>query len=128
MDAAAAHRLILQYVEGWKLGNGEMILDTLNPECVIIESYGPTYRGTEMVTCWIKAWFVDGNCVTRWDVSSFYYSDDTCFFEWDFQCIFGGNPGGFEGASIARFKNGRIVYLREYAMTAPRYDWQGVWL
>jgi hypothetical protein len=36
-----------------------------------------------------------------------------------------GKRGGFEGASIARFKNGKIVSLREYAMTAPRYEWQG---
>ncbi len=127
MDASAAHQLILQYVEGWKLANSDMILDTLHPECVVIESYGPTYRGMDTVARWIKAWFVDGNCVNSWDVTSFHFADDTCFFEWDFRCTYDGNRAGFEGSSIARFGTEKIIYLREYAMTAPRYEWQGVW-
>lgn len=100
-----------------------MILDTLDPECVVIESYGPIYRGSEMVGQWIDAWFVDNNCVDRWDVTSFHNADGTCFFEWVFECTFAHNCGGFEGASIAQFKNEKIIFLREYAMTAPRYEW-----
>jgi len=32
---------------------------------------------------------------------------------------------GFEGASLAQVSQGKIISLREYAMTAPRYEWEG---
>jgi len=28
---------------------------------------------------------------------------------------------------VARLEDGRISYLREYATTAPLYDWTGTW-
>jgi len=36
-------------------------------------------------------------------------------------------PGSFQGASVARLTGERISYLREYATTAPLYDWTGTW-
>jgi hypothetical protein len=33
----------------------------------------------------------------------------------------------FEGASVARLRGDKISYLREYATTAPLYDWTGTW-
>lgn len=29
--------------------------------------------------------------------------------------------------ALARLADGRISYLREYATTAPLYDWTGTW-
>jgi hypothetical protein len=66
-----------------------------------------------------------GNRVTRWDITSLYSAGETCFFEWDFECLFEGDVAGFEGASIARWDETRLAYIREYAMTAPRYEWSG---
>lgn len=37
------------------------------------------------------------------------------------------NCGAFDGATVARLDQGRIAYLREYATTAPLYDWTGAW-
>lgn len=125
MNNTTAKQVILAYTEGWKEQNREKILSCLDPECVVIESYGPTYRGLEMVSRWFDSWFGSGNRVNRWDVTSFYIVDDTCFFEWIFACTFEGKPAEFEGASIAHFQNEKIIFLREYAMTAPRYEWQG---
>ncbi len=125
MHDADAHRLILTYVQGWIAADREHILGTLDPACVIIESYGPTYRGRDMIARWIDSWFAPGNIVTRWDVTSFFATDETCFFEWIFECRYAGNLGGFEGASLTRVSQGKIIHLREYAMTAPRYEWEG---
>ncbi|GCE06863.1 nuclear transport factor 2 family protein [Dictyobacter aurantiacus] len=125
MNASSFNHLILTYVEGWKAGDRDQILGTLDPACVVIESYGPAYRGTDMVGRWIDSWFAPGNIVNRWDITSFFEGDDFCCFEWTFECTYDGHRSGFEGASIACFNNEKIVYLREYAMTAPRYEWDG---
>ena len=125
MHDAVAHRLILTYVQGWIAADREQILGTFDPACVIIESYGPTYRGKDMIARWIDSWFAPGNIVTRWDVTSCFATDEICFFEWIFECRYAGELSGFEGASLARVSNGKIIHLREYAMTAPRYEWEG---
>jgi ketosteroid isomerase-like protein len=125
MSVASADQLVHTYVEGWKTGDREKILGTLDPECVIIESYGPTYRGREMVGRWIDSWHAPGNRVERWDVTSLFVSGDVCFFEWVFECTYDGERAGFEGASIAHVRDGKLVTMREYATTAPRYEWQG---
>src|SRR5579884_4006607 len=125
MGDASPDQLVLNYVEGWKIGDREKILSTLDPACVVIESYGPVYRGKEMVGRWIDSWFAPGNTVNRWEVTSLYVANDACFFEWFFDCTHAGKRSGFEGASLARIANEKITSLREYAMTAPRYEWEG---
>lgn len=125
MDTTAIHPLILAYVEGWKETDREKILSTLDPACVIIESHGPTYRGKDMVGRWIDSWFAPGNIVNSWDITSCFVRDDICFFEWIFECTSEGTRGGFEGASIAHIHQGKIAFLREYAMITPRYEWKG---
>jgi SnoaL-like domain len=125
MNEASAGQIIHAYVEGWKAGDRAKILSTLDPKCVIIESYGPTYRGIEMVGRWIDSWHAPGNRVNRWDVTSLYLADEICFFEWVFECTYAGERSEFEGASIASLCAEKIVWLREYAMTAPRFEWEG---
>lgn len=78
-----------------------------------------------MVGRWFDSWFDPGNRVNRWDVTSFYTTGDVCFFEWIFTCTFEGELHEFEGASIAHFHDEKIIFLREYAMTAERYEWKG---
>jgi len=125
MNDASPNQLIVTYVEGWKSGDREQILSTLDPACVIIESYGPIYRGKAMISRWIDSWLAPGNIVNRWDVTSLYITNEACFFEWSFECTYAGDRSSFEGASIAQLNKGKIVFLREYAMTTPRYEWQG---
>ena len=125
MHEATAHQLIQSYVQGWRATNRELILSTLDLDCVIIESYGPTYRGRDMIARWIDSWFAPGNIVTRWDITSFFATDEACFFEWTFECRYAGDLDGFEGAPLVRVNQGKILHLREYATTAPRYQWDG---
>ena len=125
MQSTSPKQLILRYIEGWVAGNRAQILSTLDPACLIIESYGSTYRGKEMVGRWVDSWFAPGNRVNRWEITSFYTGDEACFFEWIFECTYAGHRSSFEGASVARLSQGKILFLREYAMTAPPHEWEG---
>jgi len=126
-DRGIAARLIYTYVAGWREHDPAKVLGTLAPNCVIVESYGPMYRGVARVARWLDAWFGEGNTVDRWEITSLLASASGVTIEWRFACSWRGEQAAFEGASIARFRGNKIVYLREYATTAPLYDWDGLW-
>ena len=120
-----ATRLIRDYVEGWKEGDPVAILKTLSPDCVVIESHGPTYRGKKQVNRWIQSWLAEGNTVDGWDITSLVVCDEVCACEWVFSYTVRGRQRSFEGASIAHLDGSRIASLREYRMTEARYEWAG---
>ncbi len=125
MDESIARQVVQTYVDGWIEGERTKILGCLAENSVVIESYGPTYHGIVKVGRWIDAWFGGGNRVNSWDITTFYVVGDTCFFEWIFACTYAGNDASFEGASVARLRNGKIVLLREYQTTHSLYEWEG---
>jgi hypothetical protein len=127
MNRQEAHRLITAYVEGWKINNPAQIIDTLAPNCVIVESHGPTYRGLDVATRWIEGWLGTENTVDRWDITSFCFDEveQTAVFEWGFECTSEGVHYEIDGISIVEFESGKIVGLREYRMTEPPYEWTG---
>ncbi len=127
MNKDTAMRLIRSYIEGWRERDRAKILDTLDPDCMIVECYGPVYRGAARVGAWIDAWFGEGNSVDRWDITSLLAGDDGAAVEWRFACTWHGTFSTFDGASIVRFKGERIAYLREYQTTETLYDWAGEW-
>lgn len=75
----------------------------------------------------MAAWLAAGGRVIDWEITSSAALGDAEIAEWVFTCIWKGEEAAFEGASVARLNEGRIVYLREYATTAPLYDWTGEW-
>ena len=83
MDPAAAQHLVHAYVEGWRTGDRAKILGTLAPDCVIVESYGPTYTGVDKIARWIDTWLGEGNTVDRWELTSLEVTaaGTACFFE-----------------------------------------------
>jgi ketosteroid isomerase-like protein len=123
----SAEQLVRRYVEGWCEGDAAKILDAVAPDCVVIESHGPTYRGKERIAQWLEAWFGAGGKVHRWEITSLELLGEAGCFEWSFACTWTGKRYDFEGASIIRFEDGKIAYLREYTTTAPLYDWEGSW-
>jgi hypothetical protein len=127
MDRQKAYDLINAYIEGWKINDPAQIIATLAPDCVIIESHGPTYRGLDVATRWIESWLGGGNTVDRWDIASFCFDEveQVAIFEWGFECKADGVHYEIDGISIAEFEDGRIVGLREYRMTEPPYEWAG---
>jgi ketosteroid isomerase-like protein len=115
------------YIQAWTRHDIAGVLATLAEDCVVIESYGPVYRGHERVGRWMRAWFAAGGSVDAWDITSEASAGDVLATEWVFTCTWKGESHTFEGATIARLTGERIGYLREYATTAPLYDWAGEW-
>jgi len=127
VNSEAAENLIRSYVEGWREGDAAKILGAVAPDCVVIESHGPIYRGKETISQWIETWFGAGGVVHSWEIRSLEIAGTAGFFEWSFACSWQGKRYEFEGASVIRFAEGGISYLREYTTTAPLYDWDGTW-
>lgn len=115
------------YIDGWRRHDAAAVLGTLTDTCVVVESYGPVYHGRDRVERWMRSWFDAGGTVDAWVVTSFADAGGTLVAEWRFSCTWQGVRSQFEGVSVARVVDGRIAYLREYATTAPLYEWTGTW-
>ncbi len=115
-----------EYITAWQRHDVAAVLTTLTEDCVITECYGPVYRGKQRVEQWMRTW-LDAGSVDSWEITTHAAAGNVLIAEWLFSCTWRGEPGSFEGASVARLTGGRISYLREYATTAPRYDWTGTW-
>jgi hypothetical protein len=126
MNRQEAQRLITAYIKGWKINNPAQVIATLAPDCVAVESHGPTYRGLEVATQWIESWLGAGNTVDRWDIASFCFDETelVAAFEWEFECTADGVHYEIDGISIVEFEDGKIAMLREYRMTEPPYEWK----
>ncbi|WP_327138573.1 nuclear transport factor 2 family protein (plasmid) [Streptomyces sp. NBC_01340] len=115
------------YIDAWQRHDAAGVLATLTDDCVIIECYGPVYRGHRRVEQWMRAWFGAGGSVDAWKITSQSTSEEVLIAEWTFSCTWQGKEATFEGATIARLQGEKIAYLREYATSAPLYDWTGTW-
>ncbi|TDC24055.1 nuclear transport factor 2 family protein [Streptomyces sp. 8K308] len=116
------------YIDAWRRHDVAGVLATLTDDCVVIESYGPVYHGRQRVEQWMHAWFGAGGSVDDWEITWRSSTGEVLTAEWVFSCTWQGRAATFEGATIARLEGERIAYLREYATTAPLYDWTGTWL
>ncbi len=110
-------------MDGWRNNDPQKIVSTLSPDCIVIESHGPTYRGPGIVQQWAESWFGEGSKVDRWDITSFHYLEDAAVFEWDFVCIVDENEYQLQGISIVELDDDKIVALREYRRTEIPFDW-----
>lgn len=119
--------LLERYIDGWRRHDTEAIIETLTPDCVVTESFGPIYRGHAWVKRWISAWFAENGCVIDWTIQDLQSSGDVETAEWTFYYTWRGEKKSFEGITIAKLHEGKIYYLREYATTDPLYDWRGEW-
>ena len=54
------------YIDAWRRHDVGAVLTTLTDDCVVIESYGPVYRGRPRVEQWMNAWFAAGGRVDAW--------------------------------------------------------------
>lgn len=115
--------LIQTYIDGWKENDPKKILSVLSEDCIIIESHGPLYEGKDIISKWVDDWLPEGK-VTKWDVLSFYEIEDMAFFEWIFDCTHKSIEYHIEGISLAKLKNNKIVYLREYRTTEPIFPYK----
>ena len=116
-------KLVEDYIGGWIDGNRSKIINSLTDDCVIIESHGPTYVGKELISKWIEEWVKEGR-INKWEITSYYESEDSAFFEWNFICKFKGKKHEIEGVSLVKFEEGKISFIREYRTTNLRFIWK----
>lgn len=119
--------LLEQYIAGWRAHDADAIVATLDPDCVIIESFGPIYRGSAWVKRWIAEWLAEDGRVLDWTIHDLHSSGEREVAQWTFHYTWRGVEKRFDGATIARLRGGRLVTLREYATTETLFDWQGKW-
>lgn len=103
------------------------MLATLTDDCTVIECYGPIYNGRERVEQWMNAWFAADGTVDSWIITSMTQSGNVQIAEWTFTCTLFGRQRTFDGITIAHIEANLIHSLREYATTAPLYEWTGTW-
>lgn len=118
---------ITQYIAGWRDHDAAAILASLTPDCVVIESFGPIYRGHGAVERWVAMWLAENGRVIDWTVRDLRSSVEGETAEWTFRYTWRGEERSFEGATISKQHDSKISYLREYATTAALYDWHGKW-
>ena len=115
------------YIEAWSSNDTEAIVSTVTPDAVVTESYGPVYHGRERIREWADKWFGRGDRVRSWVITNEFAVGDTIVAEWRFDYREMGEDRSFEGSTIATVREGKIASLREYAMTAEPYTWEGEW-
>jgi ketosteroid isomerase-like protein len=120
-------RPLEQYIAGWRAHDVEAIVATLTADCVVIESFGPIYRGHDSVARWVATWLAEDGQVIDWTVRDLRSSPEAENAEWTFHYRWRGEERSFDGATIAKLHEGKLSYLREYATTAELYDWRGAW-
>lgn len=123
----SAFALMQQYINGWKLNDIEVIISSLDSDCTVIESHGPTYYGIIQMRKWFNYWMKSHSQVLEWNIKSFYFCDieQRAFCEWEFICESNAITYDLQGISVVKFKAQKIVFIHEYRMTNSAYDWQG---
>jgi ketosteroid isomerase-like protein len=111
------------YIDGWRRHDLAAILATLTSDCVVIESFGPVYRGQDHVSQWVTTWLAEDGHIINWTIQTLHSMGNVEVAEWTFHYTWRGYKQSFDGATIARVQDGKITYLREYATTAALYDW-----
>lgn len=117
-------KTIETYISGWLESDKSKILSTLDKNCVIIESHGPRYKGTETIARWIENWFSEGGKVTDWSMGTYLESENDVAFLWSFKCDHLGKRYDIDGMSFATFKDGKIAFLKEFKISDPIFDWR----
>jgi hypothetical protein len=120
LDPSLAEQLIRTYVEGWKEYSPTKILNTLDPDCVLIESQGQIIRGAHEIIREVEK-RIAGEYgpwkISRWDITTLAVTGSLCFLEWTFEA-----QRSFEGASLVHYKEGKISSVREYRTTQPLWE------
>ena len=121
MDRSRAEEIVRDYVDGWKEYNSAKLRDTLDQGCVLVESDGAIIRGAETIVRQLEKRVAGEHGpwqISQWEITSLAVTDEACFLEWTFD-----GRRSFEGASLVRFNEGKISYVREYRTTGPLIEY-----
>ena len=109
---------IRTYFQAWLNKDVTPVRDIFSEDAVYVECYGPVYRGVEQIIRWFTDWNRRGT-VLAWDIRRITVVERTAFVEWFFRCEYDGQPGAFDGVTVARFDGHmRNCELREFGSRA----------
>lgn len=74
------------YIDAWKQNDPAAIVATVSPDVVVIEGYGPVYRGAPTVLRWAESWLAAGGRVLGWTITNEFTAGDRIAVEWRFEC------------------------------------------
>ncbi len=96
------------YIDGWRRHDISAVLAMLADDCLVIECYGPVYRGRHRVEQWMRAWLGEGESVDDWRVTDVVEIDDFQFAEWRLTSAWRGKQDTFDGATFAKIVEGNM--------------------
>ena len=109
---------IRAYFQAWLDKDVAPVRALFAGEAVYVECYGPVYRGVGQIVRWFTDWNRRGT-VLAWDIRRITVVERTVFVEWSFRCEYDGQPGAFDGVTVAQFDGQmKIRELREFGSRA----------
>lgn len=109
--------ILENYFIAWTKKDWNLLKNTIDENCIVIECNGPIYEGILEIEKWFKTWNKN-NTVTRWTITNKLedIENETIIFEWEFFCNYNKVDYEFDGCTIAVIKNNKIVLLKEFMM------------
>jgi hypothetical protein len=113
------------YIQSWLDKDIDRFLGLLTPDVLVVESYGPVYKGLDECRTWFETWHSPpaNGIVTSWRIARLYCDEENgaVFCDWDFECNYEGKLGGFLGASLFVFDGEKIAEVHEYKTERDQY-------
>lgn len=116
-------RIIRRWFDMWLQGKDIGIEEIFTPDCVYVESWGPSYGGCDRVVHWFQEWNTRGR-VTAWEIKQFFHKEDQTAVEWFFRCEMSDRTvQSFDGMSLIRWTTrDQILNLKEFGCNIDNYD------
>lgn len=108
----------------WIRKDIDTFLSSLDEKVTIIECFGASYYGKNEAKQWFAHWYHSkDNQVIDWRIDQHYFDAHaiTSIFEWDFTYRYKGENRFFNGVTVLRAKQNKIVYMREYEAKQDTY-------
>lgn len=118
MNRDIAKRITDDYFKAWIERDKELFLSLLDPNVVINECTGDSYLNKVVAGNWFKGWHEEGNHVLSWDINECFFdkSKEVASAIWRFVCVYKGQEYSFDGVTMIRFNENKIISLDEYQM------------
>lgn len=111
-----------KYIEAWLNKDVRLFLSLLDEDVVVHECTGDTYLNKQVAENWFNGWHAEGNKVLAWDIKNHFYDEEkeVATVTWRFTCLYQEKEYTFDGATVVKFRDDKIVELDEYQMETEK--------
>lgn len=114
--------IIKEWFQAWFNSKWNRFHELFESNVYDSESWGPEYSGIEEIAIWFKKWHSHSKLIA-WDIEKYIHSARYTTVEWHFICKDSESKNEFDGCSIIEWgDNDKILSLREYSSTLPKYN------